>query len=159
MKKTCRFIAILLAMVLVVDSQLHQVKAANVARVEPLDCVVSAMAGDGLENIRATTFNDTAINVSCSSSGMYVAIHTSMTKEASVVGVKDITVDRLINGTWVTVATSAGGEVYNNVGCVVSFTYTGAVYNATYRVTCVHYADVDGYRELYHEADDIIFVY
>lgn len=100
---------------------------------------------------RSTTFIDTSIDISFSADGMFVAIHTDMSKTASVVGAKDIEIQKKGLFGWTTVATSSGGEAYNVGGCVVSFTYTGAEYEEIYRVTCTHYGDVDGYRELYHE--------
>lgn len=158
-----RIIALLLSVLVISGISLKQVEAANNVNqdIEKISCVTTAF--DFGEKIvagaRATTFSDTTIDASCSSAGLSISITTSMTKVASVVGVKDITVDRLINGEWVTVATANGGEVYNTIGCVVNFTYAQAVYNATYRVTCVHYANVDGYRELYHETESMKFIY
>ena len=100
---------------------------------------------------RATTFIDTSIGISYSSSGMFITIDTIMNKTASVVGVKDIQVQIQNGDDWVTVATSTGGELTNTGSCCVELNYTGAIVGQTYRVTCIHYANVDGYRELYHE--------
>ena len=100
---------------------------------------------------RSTTFIDTSIHISFSANGMRVEIHTDVGATASVVGVKDIKVQKKGLFGWTTVATVEGGEVYNVGGCVVSFTYTGAEYEEIYRVTCTHYGEVDEYRELHHE--------
>lgn len=100
---------------------------------------------------RSTTFIDTSINISFSADGMYVAIHTDMGATASVVGAKDIKIQKKGLLGWSTVATAEGGEAYNVGGCVVHLNYTGAVYGEIYRVICTHYGNVDEYRELYHE--------
>ncbi len=97
----------------------------------------------------ATTFVDASISVSFSSEGMHITICTGMNDIASVVGVKDIVVERKSGWfSWETVAVASGGEYYNETTIVCSMTYTGAVVGETYRVSCVHYGDVDGYREL-----------
>ena len=101
---------------------------------------------------RSTTFVDTSIAISYSSAGMYITIETELNKTGSVVGVKDITIQRQDGSSWTTVATSSGGESTNVIGCTIALTYTGAVKGETYRVTCVHYGNVDEYRELYHES-------
>ena len=91
---------------------------------------------------------------------MYVVIHTDLNKTGSIVGVKDIKIQKKnILGIWTTVATSSGGEVTNASGCSVSVTYPGAVKGETYRVTCVHYGNVDEYRELEHETEAITCAY
>ena len=97
----------------------------------------------------ATTFADASITVSFSSAGMHITICTGMNDIASVVGIKDIVVERKSGWfSWETVAVASGGEDYNVTSVACSMTYTGAVVGETYRVSCVHYGDVDGYREL-----------
>ena len=101
---------------------------------------------------RSTTFIDTSILITYSESGMKVVIFTDLNDVGTLVGVKDIKIQRkTILGTWTTVATSSGGEVTNANGCIVTVYYEDAVEGETYRVTCTHYWNVDEYRELYHE--------
>lgn len=156
-----RIVAVLAAMAVMVCAPMNRVSAAENtdSKISILPSIVTVIEDYSLKQERATTFSDTEVIVACNSNGMDISIHTSMTKTASVVGVKDITIDRKINGQWVTVATSTGGEVYNTIGCRIDLTYSGAIYNESYRITCVHYADVDGYRELYHETGTFIFTY
>lgn len=114
---------------------------------------------EGIES-RSTTFTNTAIDIRFESDGMHIVIHTGTSMTASVIGVKDIEIQKKgIFGIWSTVATSTGGEAYNISNCAASLTYTGAVEGETYRVTCTHYADVDGYRELYHETEGLTCAY
>ena len=153
MKLLKKITCTILTVILINASLCIPVLAAEEADVVLLESMVTAIdvqSGLYLES-RSTTFIDTSINMSFSADGMYVAIHTDMSKTASVVGVKDIEVQKKGLFGWTTVATVEGGEAYNVGGCVVSFTYTGAEYEEIYRVTCTHYGDVDGYRELYHE--------
>ena len=124
-----------------------------------LDAVVQEYAPNINSAARSTTFADATVDVSFSSSGMSITISTSMTKIASLVGVKDIEIQLKNGSDWVTVATSTGGELYNTSGCTVALTYTGAIYGEYYRVVCTHYGDVDGYRELYHETGSMRCIY
>ena len=124
-----------------------------------LEAVVQEYESNVNSAARSTTFADTTVDVSFSSSGMSITISTSMTKLASIVGVKDIEIQLKNGNSWVTVATSTGGELYDTSGCAVTLTYTGAIYGEYYRVVCTHYGDVDGYRELYHETAAMKCVY
>ncbi len=108
---------------------------------------------------RSTTFIDTTILVSFNAGGMDVVIFTDVGATASVVGAKDIKIQKKGLFGWTTVATSTGGEAYNVGGCSVSLTYTGAEYEEIYRVTCTHYGQVDEYRELYHETEGFTCIY
>lgn len=111
------------------------------------------------QNARSTTFSNTAIDVVCSSSGMRVTIYSTTNQLCSVIGVKDIEVQLKNGNNWVTVATAGPGEDTNVYGMGVTFTYPDAIYGATYRIYCVHYANGDEYRELEHTSIEFKFVY
>ena len=155
MKLLKRITCALLSIILVNLSFAVPVFAAEESSVVELEATVTANYGDGVVSYadsRSTTFSDTSIYISYSSEGMHIVICTDLTMTASVVGVKDIQIQKKgLLGTWTTVATSDGGEVTNASGCVTTLDYAGAEYGETYRVTCIHYGNVDGYRELYHE--------
>ena len=131
----------------------------NESNIPVLEAEVQALETDTNSMVRSTTFADATIDIQYSASGMSISITTSMTKTASVVGVKDIEIQIKSGSSWVTVATSTGGELYDVLGCVVDLTYTGSVQGETYRVVCTHYGNVDGYRELYHETAGFKCVY
>lgn len=105
-------------------------------------------------SVYATTFTEASITVSFSKDGMLVQIATGMNLEASVVGVKDIKIQKKGFFGWSTVSTSAGGESYNNYGSKCTVIYPGAVKGETYRVLCTHYANVDEYRELPNQSGE-----
>lgn len=157
-----KIIALLFAVLFVLNAPAYEVKAAEnmAAYIEELPCTIIAVNELQEDSfVRATTFSDARVNVSCSSAGMNITIFTNVTKQASVIGVKDIVIERKVGFWWETVATASGDEVYNATGCALNLTYSGAVYNETYRISCVHYADVDGYRELEHTTENFKFVY
>ena len=110
-------------------------------------------------NARSTTFSNTSIDIACSSSGMDVTIYSTTNQLCSVIGVKDIEVQLKNGSNWVTVATAGPGEDTNTHGMGVNFVYPDAIYGATYRIYCVHYAYGDEYRELEHTTSEFKFVY
>lgn len=98
-----------------------------------------------------TLLSDCTVEFSSYADGLYIHIATWASKEASVVGVRDIVLEekRLLG--WHPVATCDGGEAYDTTYYGGSFTYEDAVYNKKYRVTCTHYGTVDSPAEVYHE--------
>lgn len=129
--------------------------------VEVIDVVVKDVSEEELRQsskVRTALYN-CLINVGCSSDGMYVEFLVNADGKASVIGIKDIKIQKKVWYGWKTVVTSDGAEDYNTgiFGC--SLLYSGAEYGETYRITCVHYADVDGYNEVENEIDSFVFTY
>ncbi len=104
-----------------------------------------------------TRFGDATISVSRDSQGMLICITTMTDGVASIIGVKDIKVKHKVWWGWETVATSDGGYVNNSGGMSCTLHYAGAIQGDTYKVSCVHYADVDGYHELESETSGFIY--
>ena len=124
------------------------------SEVEVLDTRIFEYVNDTGISTYATTFNTATITISYDKdTGMEVLILTYVNGVASVVGVKDILIQAKSGSSWVTVATSPGGELTNVQGMGCEVTYAGAVEGVTYRVVCTHYANYEGYRELYHESE------
>ena len=162
MKSFKKITVALLTIVLLRSSFAMPVYAAEGSKVETLDATVTVHEAPVHENesSRSTTFIDTSIDVYFESGNMYRTICTGTSITASVLGVKDIEIQKKgILGTWRTVATSSGGEAYNVISMSASLVYGGAVEGETYRVCCTHYGNVDEYRELYHETSGMICVY
>ena len=162
MKRIKRMISLLLSSIMLSTLFINVTFAAENSSdtdVVVLEAVVREYTPGMNSTARSTTFADNSIDVSFSSSGMSITITTSMTRIASVVGVKDVEIQLKNGNDWVTIATSTGGELYNTLGCAVTCTYTGVIYGEYYRVVCTHYGDVDGYRELYHESAAMRCIY
>lgn len=105
-----------------------------------------------------TMLTDCVITASKCSEGMAIDISTGVVGTASVIGIKDVKVKKKTwYGGWETVAVSDGKESYNRTTMGISLIYKGAEEGATYKITCVHYADVNGYIE--HTNDGSEFVY
>ncbi len=123
-----------------------------------LDCEVSGYVEMPEIVPYATTFVNASITISYDSQGMYVDICTGMNDVASVVGVKDIEIQKKVLFGWETVAVSSGGESYNVTTSVCTIFYDNAVEGQTYRVRCIHYGNVDGYREMEAESGGFKYV-
>lgn len=98
------------------------------------------------------------INVGRKSDGMYIDVTVGTVGFASVLGVKDIKVWKKNNrGKWDLVAVSDGGEAYDCSIGGVSLKYANAVYGATYKITCVHYGDVNGMEEYSNDSGEFVY--
>lgn len=106
-----------------------------------------------------TTMTDCEIVLAFTGSGLEMNFSTSSFKESTVIGVKDIKVQQKMWYGWKTVFTSNGAENYNTHVFMCELTYPEAVDGKTYRVTCVHYADYNGYEEAENDTGAFKFVY
>lgn len=135
-----------------------ETNAAAEENVEVLEVTeVNLTDESGNPNAR-TLFTDCSISVSVSG-GMLVEFYTKVSGTASVIGVKDIVIQKKVWYGWQTVVTSVGGEKNNGSAYACTLTYTGAENGATYRISCVHYANVSGYAENSNITDAFVFSY
>lgn len=155
-----------LALVAFVFFNIPSVEAYAAEEIQTVDENVVELNAEVVDIIRdsdisfyTTTFDEASITVSFSKDGMLVEIATCMTKTASVVGAKDIKIQKKGLFGWSTVATSTGGESYNVTGNLCTVLYTGAVKGETYRVLCTHYGNVDGYNEIPNETSGYVCNY
>ena len=107
-----------------------------------------------------TMLTQCIINVSGDDEGMHIGIFTGTVGAASVLGIKDVKIQKKNwLGLWSTVATSSGGESYDCATTSVNILYANAEKGATYRILCVHYGDVNGYTEGEHDSGEFVFTY
>lgn len=107
-----------------------------------------------------TMLTDCTIGVSGASDGMYIDISTGSVGRASVLGVKDVKIyKKTWYGGWDYVAYSSGGESYNRTTMGINILYENAVKDATYKITCVHYGNVDGYTEGSNDSGAFVYTY
>lgn len=99
------------------------------------------------------------ISVSGSDDGMCINITTGSVGRASVLGVKDIQIQKKVWYGWKTVAVCSGGESYDHASMGISILYDNAIKDETYRITCVHYGDVDGYIEGTNDTGEFVYTY
>lgn len=100
------------------------------------------------------------IGVSGDSDGMHIDISTGTVGKASVLGVKDVKIyKKTWYGGWDLVAVSSGGESYDRSTMGINILYDHAVKDATYKITCIHYGDVNGYIEGENDSGEFVFTY
>ncbi len=94
------------------------------------------------------------------SDGLHIDITTGTVGTASVLGVKDVKIyKKTWYGGWDLVAVSSGGESYNRVSMGINILYENAVKDATYKITCIHYGNVNGYIEGENDSGPFVFTY
>ena len=134
-------------------------QAASAEEVETLKAEVLTEVEFAPDNKARTMMVDCVISICFSEAGMHLEISTCTVGTASVLGVKDIKIMKKVWYGWKTVAISDGGEVYDHSMMGVDVLYANAEKDETYRVTCVHYADVDGYEEGTNDTGAFVFTY
>lgn len=163
-KNVQRVVCMVLATLLMVSVPAIETQAAELYSAEnedvvELEFVADEATTDSNHPMARTALYNCLMNVDCSSDGMLVDFNTSCSGTASVVGVKDIKIQKKVWYGWSTVATSSGGERENTSNYSGHILYEDAEYGETYRVSCVHYADVNGYEEVDNEIDSFVFTY
>lgn len=126
---------------------------------EVLDAIVLENVEWSANIIPYTSLAQCIISVSGSDEGMLIDITTGSVGRASVIGVKDIEIQQKVWYGWKTVAVCSGGESYNHSMMGISILYDNAVKDETYRITCVHYGDVDGYMEGTNDTGAFVYTY
>lgn len=138
-----------------------QAENATTLEVEELKAEVlteAELLPHGNANAR-TMMVDCIISICSSEEGMHIEISTGTVGTASYLGVKDVEIKKKVWYGWKTVATCSGAESQNHSMMGISVMYANAEKDATYRVTCVHYADVDGYIEAENDTGAFVFTY
>lgn len=153
-KSLCRIVGLALAAVFLMNTPALEVSAAadEVLNqgVEVLEAEVSVLETD--VPMTRTMFASNKLDIGADSQGLVVEAVTWTTAKASVLGVKDIKIYKKMWYGWKEVATSSGGEALDCVSMSVTVHYANAEKGETYKATCVHYGNVDGYAESEHES-------
>lgn len=133
---------------------------ADAVDVEVLEATVVENVVWDSEEVPYTMLAQCIISVSGDEDGMHISILTGSVGIASIIGVKDVRIQKKgWFGSWTTVATSSGGESYDRSQMGIDILYANAEKGATYRILCIHYADVDGYFEGEGDSGEFVFTY
>lgn len=98
------------------------------------------------------------ISVGRESDGMHIEISTGSVGTASVLGVKDVKVWKKIGyNKWELVAVSDGAEASKCTTMGISLVYKGAEQGETYKITCLHYGNVDGYTDFANDSGAFVY--
>lgn len=147
LRKVRRVISLVLVALFLVNASYLDVTAAESEPevIEYMEAEVREMTAEELAEIlnTKTALSGCTISITRQTTGMQIQIYTATTQLAPVIGVKDIKVEQKVWYGWKTVATGNGGELYDTAGMTCTVTFTGAEVGENYRVSCVHYADLD----------------
>lgn len=157
MKNSVRRIMSLLLSIMLLAGFMHTEVFAAENNEDILELEAKAVALDCESDIMPLTFFvDATISVTHMDEGMDIYIISCVAGEASYVGVKDIVVwHKGWFGIWDDVAVSSGARVDGTSGMGCSIIYPSAKVGDTYKITCVHYAEVDGeYKELPNDSGE-----
>lgn len=171
LKRIRKMVGMILSVVFLVNAPLLEVSAAEQSlsadeEVEVMECSVSQLPEgyfDNSPNARVA-FSDCFISVGFGSEGMDIEIFTGTNATVPVIGVKDIQVEQKVWYGWKLVAVSTGGEVKDASSISVHVIFRGAEKDKTYRVSCIHYADmtydgVENYVEGSNNTGEFVFTY
>ncbi len=107
---------------------------------------------------RAATLTDCTIGISIGADGVKGSISTGSTVTASKIGVENIRVEKYVNGKWTLVGTSSGGYTTNDNDYGINVSTNSAQKGVQYRISCTHYAILNGVRhELFNVTDGISY--
>lgn len=116
--------------------------------------MVWTIVGEGNENARVVHLHSCSIGMGYSSEGLHMSFITNSSDRAEEIGVSDIKVQKKIGIFWSTVGTSVGAYETDSYDFGGSSLFTGVEYGSSYRVSCVHYAYINGqYVSLDNQTD------
>lgn len=101
---------------------------------------------------RAATLANCSIGISVNANGVRGSIRTGSTVKASEIGISNIRVEKYVNGSWTLVGTAPGGSVKNDDVCAMDVSTNYAEKGVEYRISCTHYAILEGVR---HEINNV----
>ena len=129
-------------------------------KIEVLEAKIIEDVEASSEIIPYTMLASCIITARGASDGMHIDISTGSVGTASVLGVKDVKIyKKTWYGGWDLVAVCSGGESYDCAGMGISILYENAVKDAKYKITCIHYGDVNGYIECENDSGEFTFTY
>lgn len=107
---------------------------------------------------KAATLTGCTIGISVSANGVRGSITTGSTVQASEIGMKNVKVEKNEGNGWEQVGNTMSAHNTNNNTCVVEVTTSSAKKGVQYRITCTHYAILEGVRhELYNETGGVSY--
>lgn len=111
-----------------------------------------------MSEARAAMLSGCSIGISVNANGVKGSIKTGSTVKASEIGIKDIKMEKYVNGKWTLVGSSAGGSTTNDTSYAMNVSTTAAQKGVQYRISCTHYAVLEGVKhELYNVTDGVSY--
>lgn len=125
---------------------------------EPVGANVEHGIYDIPDGARAATLTGCTIGISVNANGVRGSIKTGSTVQASEIGIKNIVVEKLVDGKWKPLGDPQSGYRLNNDVCAMDVYTNSAEKGVQYRITCTHYAVLEGkMHELYNETKGVSY--
>lgn len=105
-----------------------------------------------VDGARAAMLSGCSIGISVNAEGVRGSIKTGSTVKASEIGIENIRVEKYVNGKWELVGTHPGGYETNDDVCAMNVRTYSADKGVEYRMSCTHYAILEGKR---HEIKNV----
>lgn len=105
-----------------------------------------------VDGARAAMLSGCSIGISVNAEGVRGSIVTGSTVIASEIGIENIRVEKYVNGKWELVGTHPGGYEKNDDVCAMNVRTYSADKGVEYRMSCTHYAILEGVR---HEIENV----
>ena len=107
---------------------------------------------------RAAMLTGCTIGISVSADGVRGSIRTGSTVQASEIGIRDIRLEKYVDGEWVLVGTHPGGSRNNDDVYAMDVSTSSAVKGVQYRLSCYHYAILEGVRhEVFNQTKGVVY--
>lgn len=107
---------------------------------------------------KAAMLTGCSIGISVGADGVRGSIKTGSTVTASEIGIKNIKVEKYVDGAWTLVGSDPGGYITNNDVCAMNVSTSSAQKGVLYRISCTHYAVLEGVKhELYNETKGVSY--
>ncbi|MBQ4259003.1 MAG: hypothetical protein IJB84_01905 [Lachnospiraceae bacterium] len=144
------------------DSMMMKAQAAELGVAGNVDVLESELIDmTGIKptiNGAKTALVNCTISFSKSSSGLHIEITTGCGNGvASYLGIKDVKIEQKVWYGWKTIATGSGGQQSNCSIMGISIDYPNVTAGETYRISCVHYGNYDGYHELSNQTSEFVY--
>ncbi len=96
------------------------------------------------EGARAAMLTNCSLGITVNANGVKASVTTGSTVQASKIGVRNVVIEKYVNGKWEFVGSHPGGYTTNNNYYVASISTGSANKGVLYRISCTHYAVLDG---------------
>lgn len=160
--KMKRLLAVLCGVIMICNSGMgiiaHAQENVETLIVGPYRELTGSNIGHGIYDIpdsmgeKAATLTGCTIGISVDANGVIGSITTGSTVTASEIGVQNIRVEKYVNGTWTLVGTHSGGSRKNDNYYAMTVSTSSAQKGVLYRISCTHYAYLNGVR---HELNNV----
>lgn len=106
---------------------------------------------------RAATLTGCTIGISVNANGVKGSIKTGSTVQASEIGIENIRLEAYSNGEWVLVGSHPGGSKKSDNVYAMNVSTTTAQKGVQYRISCTHYAILNGVRHAVYNVTDGVY--